>query len=130
MDTLDSFNNFNNLAVNKFGIRQKSLHWTNHAKGKMRFYRLSEQRIRRVLNSSKRIEEGIAPKTVAMMQPQSVKSKMENGKRKEIWTQEIWVMIEETKNQRRIISAWRYPGMTKPGEPLPHEILREISEAL
>ncbi len=108
--------------------KPKSLFWTAHSKDKMRFYRLSESRVKRVLHSPKRIEEGIAPDTIAIMQPQSVKSEMENGKRKEIWTQEIWVMLEETKKERKIISAWRYPGMTKAGEPLPEEILKEMLE--
>jgi hypothetical protein len=49
-----------------------------------------------------------------------------NNKWVEIWTQEIWVMVEETKKERKIISVWRYPGMTKPGEPLPEEILNEM----
>ncbi len=124
MDILNQFNGFNKLAVNKLGIRQKSLHWTNHAKGKMRFYQLSEQRIRRVLNSPKRVEEGIAPKTVAMMQPVSVKK----DKGREIWKQEIWAMIEETESQRRIISAWRYPGMTKPRSEIALNLLKNAYE--
>lgn len=116
--------------------KQKPLYWTAHAKAKMNFYRLSEQRVRRVLISPKRIETGIAPETIAMMQPTSIKMKMparmslseggENGKKGEFWTQEIWAMIEETKKERKIISVWRYPGMTKPGEPLPEEIISEI----
>lgn len=114
------------MAFNPKG--QKPFHWTNHAKDKMRFYRLSEQRVLRVLHAPKRIEEGIASGTAAMMQANSVKCKMENGKRKELWNQEIWVMTEETKKQRKIISAWRYPGMTKPGQPLPEEILREMRD--
>jgi len=124
----------------------KEILWTKHAQSKMRFYRLSEQRVRRVLNSPKRTEEGIAPNTVAMMQPASIKTK--DGK--QTWSQEIWIMVQKTRtradrtqtnadnfprksasSQRRsasvkIISAWRYPGRTKPGEPLPEEILREI----
>lgn len=120
--------------------------WTKHAQSKMRFYRLSEQRVRRVLNSPKRTEEGIAPNTAAMMQPALIKTK--DGK--QTWSQEIWVMVQRTRinadsnadkrryirvNPRKyprksasvkIISAWRYPGRTKPGEPLPEEILREI----
>lgn len=88
----------------------KIIHWTNHAKEKMRFYRLSEQRVRRILNSPKRIEKGIAPNTVAMMQPASLKT----SAGKTVWNQEIWTMIQETKAKRKIISAWRYPGMTKP----------------
>lgn len=94
---------------------KKELFWTNHAKGKMMFYKLSEQRIRRVLNSPKRIEEGIAPKTIAVMQPFGNKNQ-----------HELWVMIQETKARRKIISAWRYPGRTKIGEPLPAEILQEF----
>ncbi len=111
--------------------KHKILFWTNHAKAKMRFYRLSEQRIRRVLSSPKRIEEGVAPKTVAIMQPPTIKWKMANGKReKEVWSQEIWVMVQDTKTKRKIISAWRYPGMTKSDRPLPQQILNEIEEAV
>lgn len=109
----------------------KTLFWTNHAKAKMNFYRLSEQRVRRVLNSPKRIEEGIAPKTIAMMQPASYKTYGSNKTDRldgTYWTQEIWVMIEDSRVKRKIISAWRYPGMTKVGEPLPEEILLEMSE--
>ena len=124
MDILNQFNGFNKLVANKLGIRQKSLHWTNHAKGKMRFYGLSEARVRRVLNTPKRTEEGIAPDTIAMMQPVSVKRDKEN----EIWKQEIWVMIEETKSQRRIISAWRYPGMTKPRSEIALNLLKNAYE--
>ncbi len=116
---------------------QKPLRWTAHAKFKMNFYRLSAQRVRRVLASPKRIESGIAPETIAMMQPVSVKWKMikgesgsKSGKRKERWAQEIWVMLEETKEERKVISAWRYPGMTKVGEPLPDAILDEIREGV
>lgn len=111
----------------------------------MRFYRISEQRVRRVVNSPKRIEEGIAPKTVAMMQPISVMHTTEivpseaeqsrgtqlycgksRNSHKETWNQELWVMIQDKGSIRKVISAWRYPGMTKPGTSLPEEILREI----
>jgi hypothetical protein len=77
----------------------------------MGFYRLSQGRVRRVLNSPTRVEEGVAPKTVAMMQPASLKRSM---KGKETWTQEIWVMVQDKGSQRKVISAWRYPGITKP----------------
>ncbi|KKQ23308.1 hypothetical protein A2999_02740 [Candidatus Wolfebacteria bacterium RIFCSPLOWO2_01_FULL_38_11] len=106
--------------------KAKTLLWTTHAKGKMSFYKLSEQRIRRVLHSPYRIEEGIAPNTIAMMQPASIRTVANKQK----WTQEIWVMIQETKTRRKIISAWRYPGMTKQGEPLPEEIIRELKTGL
>ncbi len=107
-------------------LKQKKVIWTNHAKDKMRFYKLSQQRVLRVLHSPKRVEEGVAPDTIAAMQPASIKLNTKESK-KEKWNQEIWVMTEESKSQRKIISAWRYPGMTKIGDPLPKEILEEIA---
>lgn len=105
-------------------LKLKKLVWTSHAQAKLRQYRLSEARVRRILNSPLRVEEGIAEDTIVMMQPASVKT-TERGK-PVLWTQEIWVMISETPAERRIVSAWRYPGMTKPGDPLPPEIIREL----
>lgn len=102
--------------------KPKTLLWTAHAHAKMRQYALSEARVRRVLHSPARIEEGIAEDTIAMMQPASVKVM---GKEK-TWNQEIWVMIAETPKSRRVVSAWRYPGQTKLGTPLPPEVLREL----
>ncbi len=83
------------------------LEWTVHAQAKMRHYRLSPARVRRVLHSPRRTEEGIAPDTIAVMQPSSMKSR-------DVWTQEIWVMVQDGPKARRVISAWRYPGVTKP----------------
>ena len=89
--------------------RPKNLEWTLHAKTKMDHYRLTPSRVRHVLHSPKRVEEGIAPHTIAMMQPVSMKI---IGK-KESWTQEIWVMVQDKASARTVISAWRYPGVTK-----------------
>ncbi|HUX35878.1 MAG TPA: hypothetical protein VMV71_02485 [Candidatus Paceibacterota bacterium] len=100
--------------------RQKPLYWTSHSKYKMRFYGLSESRLKRVINYPKRIEEGIAPDTVAMMQAA--------GSEKHPY--EIWLMIQDEKSRRKVISAWRYPGKTKPGQQLPEEILKEIRSAI
>jgi hypothetical protein len=84
----------------------------------MRQYGLSEARVKRILHSPKRIEEGIAPDTLAMMQKAgSIKH-----------PHELWVMVVDEKQERRVISAWRYPGETKPGTPLPAEILREMRD--
>jgi len=99
---------------------QKPLHWTSHSRYKMRFYGLSESRLKRVISYPKRIEEGIAPDTIAMMQSA--------GSEKHPY--EIWLMIQEEKKRRKIISAWRYPGKTKPGQTLPEEILKEIKSAI
>ena len=85
------------------------LQWTLHARAKMNHYRLSPARVRHVMHTPKRVEEGVAPKTVAMMQPVSLRLV---GK-KESWTQEIWVMVQDVPGARKVISAWRYPGVTK-----------------
>lgn len=98
--------------------KPKTLHWTYHVREKMKFYRLSESRIKRVLHSPERIEEGIAPKTIAMMQVA--------GSKKHPY--EIWVMIEDKNKLRKIISAWRYPGRTKPRSEITMDILRREYE--
>jgi hypothetical protein len=95
--------------------------WTNHSIDKMRQYGLSEQRVRSVLHTPKRKEEGIAPNTSAVMQSTGTKKN----------PTEVWVMYQEinpkseTRNpkesfnsqflipkKRRIISTWRYPGIS------------------
>lgn len=100
--------------------KPKALHFTSHSKFKMRQYGLSESRVKRVMHTPKRIEEGIAPKTVAMMQ--------RAGSEKHPY--EIWIMISDKAGKRNIVSAWRYPGITKPGQSLPEEVLREIRMAI
>jgi hypothetical protein len=104
--------------------RPAALEWTLHARAKMNHYRLTPSRVRHVLHSPKRIEEGVAPKTVAMMQPASIKTAGARTGRPgvgaaakagaETWSQEIWVMVQDVAGTRRVISAWRYPGVTKP----------------
>jgi len=41
---------------------------------------------------------------------------------------EIWIMYKDKREERKIISAWRYPGISKPGEeiPVPDDIRDEI----
>ena len=94
----------------------RELKWTIHAKAKMAYYHISESMVRRVVKTPERIEVGIAEGTIALMQPSG------RGKREH----EIWVMVRDLKRERRIISAWRYPGRTIKGEPLPEEILKEF----
>jgi len=99
--------------------KQRPLHWTSHSKAKMNFYRLSAGRVKRIINSPERVEVGIASNTIAMMQ--SVKSQKR--------PYEIWVMIQETKSKRKVISTWRYPGITKPrSESALDFLLREYDE--
>ena len=109
----------------------KKYSWTNHVFGKMQYYGISESRIKRIIRFPKRTEEGIAPQTVAVMQPAG------NTR-----YQEIWVMYKLAKqathnkehltlnNKIKIITAWRYPGKSPERDPVPQEILREIKNLL
>jgi len=132
----------------------EKVHWTKHAKAKMRHYQLSESRLRRVLKKPDRKELGIAPRTVAIMQITGTKKH----------PTEIWLMYQIVKskipegkpsasygagkNQKhapyrnkvsgagskitKIISAWRYPARSPIGEPppIPEDILWEIKHEI
>ena len=103
--------------------------WTRHIKNKMLFYGLSQQRVRSVVRNPARTEEGIAPDTLAAMQPKK------SGKKPE----EVWVMYQRAPKSKKLlssrigqtlmISAWRYPGITKPGQaiPVPQDILDDLA---
>ena len=125
----------------KFPKDDKFFLWTRHIKDKMLFYRISEQKIKTILKSPDRKEEGIAPNTNAVMK------RNDTPKRKE----EIWIMYTDSTNSKLqnanrkkssrytlmasgskkiMISAWRYPGKSKPGKeiPIPIDILNEIEK--
>lgn len=91
--------------------------WTKHAIAKMRFYGLTPNRIKKIFRKPERMEEGIVPETIAAMQ-------RVGGKRKT----EIWVMWQKGKgDQKKIITAWRYPGVSPMKQvPIPSEILEEL----
>jgi hypothetical protein len=108
----------------------------------MRYYGLSQQRIKRVLKSPERIEEGIVEKTIACMQTagsskhpyeiwmmyQTPKLKIKREKSKLGNIQDV---IYQKQNTRiKIISAWRYPGKSPKNNPIPEEILNEIRSLL
>lgn len=110
--------------------------FTLHAQYKMKHYGLSEQKVRSTIRTPRRREEGIVKNTVAVMQP--VSPKTVNGK--ETWKQEVWVMYTAPSQSQKkietasfskidrlkIISAWRYPGVSPKRNPIPEEILREL----
>jgi hypothetical protein len=108
--------------------------WTQHAVFKMKQYGLTAQRILRVVKNPKRLEEGIVKNTLAVMQPASTRTK--DGKR--VWSQEIWAMYQIKRKMQsekrktfgaqriRLISAWRYPGVSPKRDPIPEDILREL----
>lgn len=141
-------------------------HWTNHVAGKMVYYGLSADRVKRVVRSPYRSEKGIAPNTIAVMQPsghvssslisRNNKKPARGGPGKQLsWKEEIWVMYVPIRSKRSlgtesrildsstksspdfgrigttkkvIITAWRYPGVSKIREaiPIPENILAEL----
>ena len=106
-------------------LRDEKYIWTHHARQKMRHYRLTEARVKRVIRHPARTEESIVEGAVACMQPAEGKQ-----------YSEIWVMyvLAKTKDEgqktnakkMKIITAWRYPGKSPERDPVPPEILREI----
>lgn len=128
----------------------KEYYWTNHVVFKMRCYGLSVQKVLGVIKKPERKEEGIVKNTIAVMQP--VNPKILNGKK--IWKQEVWVMYQTRRTGNplatpslakpdksqilnsksyklrakslKIISAWRYPGVSPQKNPIPSDILAEI----
>ena len=93
--------------------------WTIHANEKMRYYKLSRTRVLKVLRRPVRIEAGVAPRTIALMQPATPAH-----------TSEIWLMYQRATRtgQITIITAWRYPGKspTRNPIPIPEDIRRQL----
>ena len=113
--------------------------WTNHSQIKMKQYMLSESRVKRVIRNPQRVEKGIAPNTLASMQKAGSKKHPY-----EIWTMYV-INNSRTKTQSsksktsklssgkiKVISAWKYPGITQPGDPvpIPPDIFEEIMKTL
>lgn len=111
---------------------------TRHAEYKMKQYGLSMQKVRGVIRRPYRTETGVAEKTVAVMQP--ISPKKEVGNSTETWKQEIWVMYQKKDDKNtgaknplmlesqkiKIISAWRYPGVSPKRDPIPDDIWQEL----
>lgn len=112
----------------KFPKNDGKYHWTNHVMGKMVFYGLSPERIKRIIRNPARSEKGIAPDTIAVMQPNKILSSF-RGKPSS-WKEEIWTMYARRGQKKIIITAWRYPGKSPVREavPIPAEILAELRE--
>lgn len=106
----------------------KKIFWTAHAKIKMRQYGLSMGRLLQIIRKPEREEKGIASGTTAVMQTRKVFTSVKIlAKRKiAIPPGEIWLMYKDIKEIRKIISAWRYPGTSKPGEAV--NIIAEYSD--
>ena len=100
----------------------------------MRQYGLSKQKLLGILYKPERKEQGIVPGTTAVMKTNKTFFKAKQVTVKDAWQKpkkapgEIWLMYRDTKDLRKIISAWRYPGISRPGEeiPIPEDIRREL----
>ena len=117
------------------------------------YYGLSADRIKRVMRSPYRSEKGIAPDTIAVMQPVRLTSlaqgkPIQGAKGKQVtWKEEIWVMYALRQAQGKhkgavnlmenllgkkkvVITAWRYPGKSPIREaiPIPENILAELRD--
>jgi hypothetical protein len=101
---------------------ERKVYWTQHSKMKMRQYRFSEKRVLKIFRKPDRTEEGIAEGTIAAMQKTGTKKN----------PTEAWVMYVVLKKPKgvKIISAWRYPGVTPVGERpiIPIDTLEEIEK--
>jgi len=92
-----------------------------------------------ILNRPERREIGIVPGTSAIMRTNKVFFKVKQITVSQAWKKpkkapgEIWLMYKDFKDSsgvpmRKIISAWRYPGISKPGEeiPIPEDIKNDL----
>lgn len=130
--------------------------WTRHAAFKMKQYGLTAQRVSRVVKNPQRTEEGIVKNTIAVMQPTSMSTKDgKRVWSREIWAmyqlrsrgaisesqypiskkipnpksqeqKEINTRYKIPNTKYKIISAWRYPGVSPKRNPIPADILREL----
>ena len=87
----------------------------------MAHYQISPSLVKRIIRFPKRIEEGIADNTVAVMKPAGTSR-----------YSEVWVMYQtvpatsKNKPRLKIIAAWRYPAESSARDPIPEDILQEI----
>lgn len=99
----------------------------------MKQYGLSKQKLIGILYEPERKEQGIVPGTTAVMKTNKTFFKAKQVTLKQAWQNhpwgtrkapgEIWLMYKDVKTAmvptRKVISAWRYPGVSKPGEAIP-----------
>lgn len=122
----------------------------------MLFYGLTADKVKRVLRNPKRVEDGIAENTIAVMAPAGTnkrpteiwvmyanatnnpqlttndKNKLKNNrfsKKSSVVSSKLSVN-DNFSSRKIIISAWRYPGISPVGKqiPIPTDILEELKE--
>ncbi len=113
---------YHKLVMFKIPKNDAKYHWTQHVLRKMAFYGLTPDRVKRIIRTPSRIEEGIAEQTIGVMQLGPNKKK----------PTEIWAMYrtKPKSHQKIVISAWRYPGISPVGKqiPIPQDILEELKK--
>lgn len=118
----------------------KDYYWTMHSQRKLFQYGLTPNKVKRIIRNPDRKEEGIAPRTVAVMQRKNKKDPKKG---------EVWVMYQKNKKskildfkndegkflkiqagQMKIISAWVYPAETPKGKEIfiPEEAWEELQK--
>jgi len=136
----------------KFPPNDARFSWTSHIKNKMVFYHISPNEIKTIFSRPDRVEEGIAEGTIGAMRIKKTQSK-------EKPETEVWIMYKTNiapsssrasspslrasspslrakrsnlnlKARITMISTWRYPGRTKPGERpnIPLDILEALEK--
>jgi hypothetical protein len=106
----------------KLKIFEEEIKWTRHSRKKMRYYCLSENKVKGILRDPDRKEVGIAPGTIAAMQISGTKKNP-----KEIWAMYQRIIVRK-KRIIKIISSWRYPGRSPKGQmpEIPEDTLWEL----
>lgn len=141
----------------KFPENTARFSWTRHIKNKMMFYNISGAQILRIFSTPQRREEAIAPGTIGAMRvvKHNLQRTINNLQRGTLGQKksetELWIMykinsgtkgkaqkskLEELGYKRpktakiTMISAWRYPGRTKPGERphIPEGLIDELEK--
>lgn len=126
--------------------------WTRHIKNKMVFYNVSSAQILRIFSTPQRREEAIAPGTIGAMRViKHNVNKAASGQRQKPKETELWIMYKANGSTQRktqkskleelgykrpktarvtMISVWRYPGRTKPGERpnIPEGLMEELEQ--
>ncbi len=94
---------------------------------KMRRYRLTELRIKRIIRYPVRVEEGILEGAIACMQPAGGKQYSEIWAMYVITSPKLKTQSSKQKGKQiKVITAWRYPGKSPARDPIPADILKEI----
>lgn len=125
--------------------------WTTHAWEKMLQYGISEQRVKRIIRFPKRVEEGVLDGAIAGMQPSgkqemwvmyvivtndlqqttynkknSDEDNLEKNKKGEKKLDNMSQFLMNTGKRFKIITVWRYPGVSPVRDAIPDEVLAEI----